>query len=180
MQHPANLEPVAAAAGTLGPPMKRTTDDATIATNRRSRRDYELGDHFECGIVLRGSEVKSLRESKVQIADAFGQFSRGELWLHQLHIAPYSFSQHYSGHDPVRVRKLLLHRRELNKIQGKLQGERLSLVPTRIYFKDGRVKVEIAIGKGRTKADRRQDIAKRDAERETRREMGRAMKHGDR
>lgn len=97
-----------------------------------------------------------------------------------MHIAPYSFSQHYSGHDPVRVRKLLLHRRELNKIQGKLQGERLSLVPTRIYFKEGRVKVEIAIGKGRTKADRRQDIAKRDAERETRREMGRAMKHGDR
>jgi SsrA-binding protein len=156
-----------------------TTGDKTIATNRAARHNYTLGETYECGIMLRGSEVKSLRESKVQITDSFAQISGGEMWLHHLHIAPYSHSQSHSGHVPMRVRKLLLHRREIDKIRSKMQTERLSLVPTRLYFKDGRAKIEIALGKGKTKGDRRQDLAKRDAEREVRREIGRAMKHGD-
>ncbi|MEZ5320763.1 MAG: SsrA-binding protein SmpB [Microthrixaceae bacterium] len=149
-----------------------------IATNRAARHNFELTDEFEAGIALRGSEVKSLRESKVQIVDAFGQLRDGELWLHNLHIAPYSFSQHHSGHEPVRVRKLLLHRREIDKIRRKLQSDRLAIVPTRMYFKDGKVKVEIALGKGRTKGDKRQALAKRDAEREQRDAIGRAAKFG--
>lgn len=150
-----------------------------IATNRAARHDYTLSDTFEAGIVLRGSEVKSLRESKVQIADAFAQLSGNELWLHHLHIAPYSYSQAYSGHDPMRVRKLLLHRNEIEKIRRKQLTDRLSIVPTRLYFKDGKAKVEIALGKGKTKGDRRQDMAKRDAEREARYAMGRALKGVD-
>lgn len=149
-----------------------------VATNRKARHNYELSDSFECGIVLRGSEVKSLRASQCQIGDAFGQISRNELWIHQLHISPYSYSQTHSGHDPVRVRKLLLHRREISKIARKMQGERFTIVPLRVYFKDGKAKVEVALGKGKTKGDRRQDIAKRDSERDTAREMGRALKRG--
>ena len=128
--------------------------------------------------MLRGSEVKALRESKVQIVDAFAQLSGGELWLHNLHVAPYSFSQSYSGHDPLRVRKLLLNRRELEKIRRKQLSDRLNIVPLRIYFKDGKAKVEIALAKGKTKGDRRQDIAKRDADRDARNAMGRALKYG--
>src|SRR6185295_14543470 len=150
-----------------------------VATNRAARHNYVLTDTFEAGMMLRGSEVKSLRESKVQIVDAFGQISGNELWLHNLHIAPYSHSQPHSGHDPVRVRKLLLNRREIDKIRRKQQTDRLSIVPTRIYFKDGKAKVEIALGKGKTKGDRRQDMAKREAEQEARNAMGRALKHGD-
>ncbi|MFN8050773.1 MAG: SsrA-binding protein SmpB [Acidimicrobiales bacterium] len=155
-----------------------TPEIKNIATNRAARHNYTLSDTFEAGIVLRGSEVKSLRESKVQIVDAFGQLSNNELWLHNLHIAPYSFSQSYSGHDPLRVRKLLLNRRELEKIRRKQLADRLNIVPTRIYFKDGKAKVEIALGKGKTKGDRRQDLAKKDAERDVRNAMGRALKHG--
>jgi len=150
-----------------------------IATNRAARHNYTLGDAYECGIVLRGSEVKSLRESKVQIVDAFAQISNGEVFLHNLHIAPYSHSQTHTGHDPMRVRKLLLNRREIDRIRRKMQTDRLSLVPTRIYFKEGRAKVEIAMGKGKTKGDQRQDIAKREANMEARREIGRALKQRD-
>ena len=150
-----------------------------VATNRAARHNYTLGDAFECGIVLRGSEVKSLRESKVQIVDAFAQISGNEVFLHNLHIAPYSHSQAHSGHDPMRVRKLLLNRREIDRIRRKMQTDRLSLVPTRIYFKDGKAKIEIAMGKGKTKGDQRQDIAKREADLEARRSLGRALKERD-
>lgn len=156
---------------------KQPQDGITvIATNRAARHNFVLGDTFECGIVLRGSEVKSLREAKTQITEAFGQLSGGEMYLHNLHIGPYSHSQRATGHEPLRVRKLLLHRRELDRIRAKLQTERLSLVPTRMYFKDGKVKVEIALGTGKSKSDKRQDLAKRDAERDIRRAMGRAAK----
>ena len=157
---------------------QQTPEIKNIATNRAARHNYTLTDTFEAGIVLRGSEVKSLRESKVQIVDAFAQLSGGELWLHNLHIAPYSFSQSYSGHDPLRVRKLLLNRRELEKIRRKQLADRLNIVPLRIYFKDGKAKVEIALGKGKTKGDRRQDLAKKDAARDVRNAMGRAAKYG--
>ena len=149
-----------------------------IATNRAARHNYSLGDTYECGIVLRGSEVKSLRESKTQITEAFAQLSGNEMWLHNLHIAAYSHSQRQTGHETLRVRKLLLNRRELDRIRAKVQTDRLSLVPTRIYFKDGKAKVEIALGKGKTKGDKRQDLAKRDADKEVRNAMGRALKEG--
>jgi len=155
----------------------KPTGTQIVATNRQARRDYELGDAFECGIVLAGSEVKSLRESKVQLSDAWGQIDGGEVWLNGLHIAPYSHAQHHSGHDPMRRRKLLLHRHQIERLGHKMQTERLALVPLRMYFKDGRVKVELALGKGRNVVDKRHDLAKREADREAQRAMARSHRH---
>lgn len=154
------------------------TDDGitVVATNRAARHDYFIEDRIECGMVLKGSEVKSLRESKVQLTEAHAAVSGGEMWLIGLHIAPYSHSQLHSGHEPTRRRKLLLHRRELDRIALRQQQERLSLVPLRLYFRDGKAKVEIGIGKPKRKTDKRQEIARRDAAREAEREMGRALK----
>lgn len=154
------------------------TDDGikVVATNRAARHNYFIEDTLECGIVLRGSEVKSLRESKVTIAEAHAQVSDGEMWLIGLHIAPYSHSQAHTGHEPTRRRKLLLHRRELDRIALRLQQDRLSLVPMRLYFSNGKAKVEIGMGKPKRNVDKRQDIARRDADREAQREMGRALK----
>lgn len=125
--------------------------------------------------MLRGSEVKSLREAQCQIAEAFGRVARGEVWLHNLHIGAYSHSGGLAmGHDPERVRKLLLNRSEITRLSSKLAQERLlTLVPLSIYFKDGRAKVELAVARGRKKGDRRQDIAKKDADRERRDAMRR-------
>ncbi len=158
--------------------MAKRIDDGTttVASNRSVRHDFIIDDTFEVGIMLKGSEVKSLRESKAQIAEAFGQMRNGELFLHNLHIAPYSHSQSHNGHEPLRVRKLLMHRRELDKISMRLQQERLSILPIRLYFKDGKAKVEIGLGKAKRKQDKRQDLATKEAGREAQREMGRAMK----
>jgi SsrA-binding protein len=160
--------------------MAKRPDDGTvtIASNRSVRHNWAIEDTFEAGIVLRGSEVKALRESKAQIAESFAQIRDGELWLHNLHIAPYSHSQRHSGHEPLRVRKLLLHRRELDRIALRMQQERLSLLPMRIYFKEGKAKIEIGVGKPKRKVDKRQDMAKRQAERAPAREIGRAAKQG--
>ena len=144
----------------------------------RHARNYAIGETFEAGIVLQGSEVKSLRESKVQLGDAWASVEGNEIWLHNLHIAPYTMAQSHSGHDPLRDRKLLMHRHEIDRLRMTMQLERLSLVPLKLYFKDGKLKVELGVGKGRSTVDRRQDVAKHDAERETRREIGRAMKQG--
>lgn len=144
-----------------------------VASNRRARRDYELGEPIECGIVLRGSEVKSLRESKVQLAEAWAGIDGDEVWLNGLHIAPYSHAQDHSGHDPLRPRKLLLHRHQIDRLRHKLQTERLTLVPLKLYFSQGRLKVEIAPGRGRKTVDKRQDLARREADREARRAMAR-------
>jgi SsrA-binding protein len=158
--------------------MAKKPDDGTItvATNRSARHDFSITEDFEAGIVLTGSEVKSLRESKAQISEAFAQVRNGEVWLHNLHVAQYSHSQGHFSHEPLRVRKLLMHRREIDRLALRLQQERLSLVPLRLYFKDGRAKVSIGVGKPKTKGDKRQDIAKRDAARDASREMGRAFK----
>lgn len=156
--------------------MAREDGTTNIATNRAARHEFFIEDTFEAGIVLRGSEVKSLRESKVQVTEAFGILDGGEVWLHNLHIAPYSHSQAHSGHEPLRRRKLLMHRREIDRIAARMQQERLSIVPLRLYFKDGKAKIEIGLGKGKKNVDKRQDIAKRDADRETQREIGRALK----
>jgi SsrA-binding protein len=153
----------------------------TIATNRQARRDYEVLETIECGIALKGSEVKSLRDSHVQFADANGWIRDGELWLVGLHIAPYSQSSGVFGHEPDRDRKLLVHREEIGRLRARVDQERLALVPLSLYFKNGRAKVEMALGKGRRRYDKRQLIAKRDAELEARRAMAQATRdHGRR
>jgi SsrA-binding protein len=152
----------------------KPTGTQIVATNRQARRNYTLGDTFEAGIVLKGSEVKSLRESKVQLSDAWASVDDGEVWLNGLHIAPYSRAQAHTGHEPERRRKLLLHRHEIDRIRSRMQLERLTLVPLSLYFKDGRLKVELALGKGRNVVDKRQAIARRDADREAAREIARA------
>src|SRR6059058_1494915 len=120
-----------------------------IATNRQARRDYDILETVEAGLVLKGSEVKSLREAHVQFADANGWIRDGEAWLVGLHIAPYSHAHGMNGHDPDRERKLLLHKDEIIRLRSRLDQERLALIPLSLYFKEGRVKVELAVAKGR-------------------------------
>ncbi|MCB1270506.1 MAG: SsrA-binding protein SmpB [Microthrixaceae bacterium] len=161
-----------------GPSDTGSNDNRTIATNRRARRDYELGDSFEAGVVLTGSEVKSLREANAQIAESYAQVRDGEVWLHGLHIAPYSHAQDHSGHEPERPRKLLLHRNEIDRLGHRMATERLTLVPLRLYFRNGRVKIELATGKGRKTVDKRHELARREAEREAARAMSRDARNG--
>jgi SsrA-binding protein len=146
-------------------------DRKVVATNRKARHDYEIVDTFECGIVLRGSEVKSLRDAQVQLKDAYADIRDGEVWLERAHIAPYSFAV-AGGHDPERPRKLLLHRREIDRLLIKVNEVGLTLVPLQIYFKEGKAKVEIALAKGRRTYDKRQKIR----ERMEKREMDRARR----
>ena len=140
-----------------------------VAQNRRARHDYEVLDTFECGIALRGSEVKSLREAKVQLRDAYARVDDGELWLHGVHVSPYAFATGVGAHDPDRPRKLLVHRRQIDELLGRTRQEGLTLVPLSIYFKDGRAKVELALARGRKTYDKRHAIAARDAAREVER-----------
>jgi len=143
-----------------------------VATNRRARHNYEILDTFEAGMVLRGSEVKSLRAGQVQLKDAYASLHRGELWLENAHIAPYSFAAE-GGHDPERNRKLLLHRREIDRLTGKINEQGLTLVPLQIYFVNGLAKIEIALAKGRHTYDKRKKLI----ERQQKREMDRAQRH---
>lgn len=147
-----------------------------IASNRKARHDFSVLDTFEAGIVLHGSEVKSLRLGHVQLADAYARVVDGELWLDGVHIAPYKFAHGVGAHDPDRSRKLLVHGSEIAKLRARIDQERLSLVPLSLYLSNGRVKVEIAVARGRKKADKRQAIAERDQMREAAREMGRSRK----
>lgn len=151
-------------------------DTKVIATNRQARRDYEVLDTFEAGLVLRGSEVKSLREAKVQLADTYARIVDGEAWLIGLHIAPYRNASTQGGHEPERDRKLLLHRGELEELEARIAQQRLTLVPLALYFKEGRAKLELALGRGRKTEDKRQVIAKRDAERDAAREVASARR----
>ncbi|RMH75067.1 MAG: SsrA-binding protein SmpB [Actinomyces sp.] len=147
-----------------------------VASNRRARHDFDILDTLEVGIVLRGSEVKSLREARVRLDDAWASVDGGELWLHGLHITPYSRAATAFAPDPGRSRKLLAHRSEIDRLAERLAREPLTLVPLRLYFRDGRAKLELALARGRTKADKRRAIAERDAEREARRAMARARR----
>ena len=156
--------------------MASTPGTKRIADNRRARFDYQVLDTVEAGLVLQGSEVKSLRLGQVQLADAFARWSDGELWLEGVHIAPYQFATGVGAHEPDRRRKLLLHRDEIDRLQARIAQERLALVPLRLYFKDGRVKVELGLAKGRQKGDKRHAIAERDSKREIERAMGRRRK----
>jgi SsrA-binding protein len=147
-----------------------------IAGNKRARRDYTILDTVEAGIVLTGSEVKSLREGHVQIADAFARVHNGEVWMEGVRIAPYVNATGFGAHDPDRPRKLLLHRSEIDRLDARVALERLALVPLRLYWRDGRAKVELALAKGRTKGDKRQVMAERDADREMQQALGRRAK----
>src|SRR5690242_16943770 len=133
-----------------------------VATNRRARHDYAILDTVEAGIVLRGAEVKSLRDGKVQLADAYARVRDGEMWLQGVHIAPYVFAQGFGKVDPDRERKLLLRRDEIRRLGARVAQERLTLVPLALYFRDGRAKVELGLGKGRRHGDKRDAIAERD------------------
>jgi SsrA-binding protein len=144
-----------------------------VATNRKARHDYDVLETYECGMALVGSEVKSLRASKVQLRDAYARVEDGELWLHGAHISPYAFSSGRDGHDPDRRRKLLLHRSEIDELAERTQRESLTLVPLSLYFKEGRAKLELALARGRRQYDKRHAIAERDARREAERAMSR-------
>jgi SsrA-binding protein len=147
-----------------------------IAGNRAARRNYMIDDVLEAGVVLLGSEVKAMRESQVQLADAFARIRNGEVWLEGVHVAPYKSAVGFGAHDPDRPRKLLLHSEEIRKLKARADTERVAIVPLSLYFRDGRVKVELGVGKGVTKGDKRQVLAARDAERETARELARYRK----
>ena len=147
-----------------------------VASNRRAHRDYDIVDSFEAGIVLSGSEVKALREGHAQIADAFARVINGQLWLDGVHIPPYQFAHGIGAHDPDRARKLLMHRREIEKLSHQVSIEHLALIPLSLYFKEGRVKVELGLGRGRRKADKRNALAERDVKLEMARAMGRQAK----
>jgi SsrA-binding protein len=146
------------------------TADKVIAENRKARHEYHLLERVEAGVVLVGSEVKSLRQGGAQLQRAFADIRDGELWLVGAHIAAYDQAG-VENHDPDRDRKLLLHRRELDSLKGKVVERGFTLVPTKLYFKGGRAKVELALAKGKDVRDRRREIAKRDADRQIERAM---------
>lgn len=143
-----------------------------VATNRKARHNYSILEVFEAGVVLQGTEVKSLREGKASLVDAYATVEDGEVWLRNLHIAEYHHGT-WTNHDPRRTRKLLLHRRQIDMLIGKVRDGNLALVPLSLYFSEGKVKVELALARGKRAYDKRQDLARREAEREVLRVMGR-------
>ena len=154
---------------------KRKPASGDVATNRRASHKYEFVERLEAGIELTGSEVKSLREGNAQIGDAYAAIEHGEVWLRNAHIPPYAPAS-ISNHDPERTRKLLLHRYEIERLIGRLQRKGLTLIPTRIYFKGPRAKVELALARGKEQRDRRREIRDRDVRREVEREMRHRMR----
>lgn len=146
-----------------------------IVTNRRATFDYAIEEKLEGGLVLVGSEVKSMRNGKVEVVDAYAAVERGELWLKQLYIAPFEQAKAFP-HDPRRSRKVLMHKNEIARIDRAVMREGMTVVPLRIYFRNGHVKVELGLAKGKKTHDKRADIKKKDAEREAKVAMGRARK----
>jgi SsrA-binding protein len=143
--------------------------DQVVITNRKARHDYFVLDSYECGVVLKGAEVKSIRNGRANLQDSYARMEDGELWMHGMHVLPYEFSR--AEHDPVRPRKLLLHRKEIAEIARATEEKGTTLVPLRVYFKDGRCKVELAVARGKAHYDKRQAIAARDAKREAERDL---------
>ncbi len=142
-----------------------------ITDNKKARFDYEIVEKFEAGLVLTGSEVKSIRDGAVNLKDSYISFRNGEAFLQNAHISVYTASS-YNNHEPERLRKLLMHREELDKIMGRVQEKSLSCVPLKMYFKNGRIKIEIGLGRGKKKHDKRQSIRKKESDRE----LSRALK----
>src|ERR671923_1282120 len=149
---------------------KRKAAAGDIATNRQARHRYDLLDKLECGVVLEGTEVKSLRGGSAQLKDGYAQIRDGELWLYNVHIPPYGPASR-ENHDPERPRKLLAHRREIERLIGRINERGLTLVPTRIYFSGPRAKVEIALARGKDRFDKRESIKARDQRRDVEREL---------
>ena len=147
--------------------MTDRSSESLIADNRKARHDYHLFDTYEAGVVLLGTEVKSIREGRVNLKDAYGRVEKGEVFLHNVHISPYSH-QGYVTHEPMRRRKLLLNRAEIRKLVGKMVERGFTLVPVRMYFKNGRVKVAVSVAKGKKNYDKRETLRQRQVERETR------------
>jgi SsrA-binding protein len=143
--------------------------DQVVITNRKARHDYLIMDSWECGIVLLGAEVKSIRDSRANLLDAYARVEDGEIWMYGMHVSPYAFSR--GDIDPVRRRKLLLNAREIVEISQRTQEKGLTLIPLRVYFKDGRAKVELGLARGKRAYDKRHAIAERDANRETQRAL---------
>ncbi len=154
------------------PPAAEKSSAHTIATNRRARFDYEILESIEAGIALVGSEVKSLRAGKADLKDSYAAVAGGEMWLHGVRISPYEFARD-GGHDPERSRKLLMHRGEILRIGAKVAEKGLTLIPMRMYFKDGKAKVELGLARGKAQRDKRETIKQRDANRE----MQRVVRH---
>jgi len=150
--------------------MVKPRGEKLIADNRRARHEFHLGDRYEAGLVLTGTEVKSLRTGKATLQQAYAEVRDGEAWLLGLHVPEYTEGNR-SNHDPDRPRKLLLHRREIDRLSGSVREKGFTLVPTRLYFKDGRVKVELALARGKELRDKRRDIAAREARRQIEREL---------
>ena len=150
--------------------------DRKLAQNRRARHDYEVLETFECGIALHGGEVKSLRAGQVSLQDSYARVEGGEVWLVGAHVAPYEYATGFGRFDPDRPRKLLLHREQIDEIAGRVGRQSLTLVPLSLYLKDGRVKLELALARGRRLYDKRHAIAARDAERDVAREVRQATR----
>jgi SsrA-binding protein len=154
-------------------PKRDPEGQKTVVSNRRARHDYEILERFEAGIVLSGAEVKSLRGGHGSLAEAFGRVRGGEVWLEGMHIPPYEHATDKGRQDPTRARKLLLHRKEIERLIGKTAERGLALVPLRIYFSRGLAKVELGLGRGKRQFEKRQAIAEREHRREIEREAGR-------
>ena len=141
-----------------------------IAENRKARQDYFIVNEYEAGLVLKGTEVKSLRQGRANLKDSYARIKDGEVFIYQMHIAPYPFA-FYDNHDPLRPRKLLLHKQEIKRLYGKVNEKGHSLVPLRLYFKGGKVKILLALAKGKRKYDKREAIKRRDEQRDLEREI---------
>ncbi len=155
--------------------MAREQGQKMIAQNKKARHDYAIEDTYEAGLVLQGTEVKSLRMGRASLVDGFVDLDRGEAWLHGVHLPEYSQGT-WTNHSARRKRKLLLHREEIDKIERRVNEKGLTVVPLALYFKDGRAKVEIALARGKKSWDKRQSIAERTAKREVEVEVGRRLK----
>ncbi|CAN5552991.1 SsrA-binding protein SmpB [soil metagenome] len=158
--------------------MPRESGRKVVAQNRKARHDYAIEDVYEAGMVLTGTEVKSLRAGRASLVDGFAVVRDGEVWLHNVHIPEYTEGT-WTNHEPRRERKLLLHRQEIYRLIGKTKESGLTMVPLALYFKDGRAKVEIALARGRRTHDKRQALAEKQATREVRRVLGRRAKGMD-
>ena len=150
--------------------MAKAKGEKPIVDNRRARHDYHLSDKIEAGLVLTGTEVKALRDGKATLQQAYADVRNGEAWLVGLHIPEYGQGNR-ANHEPARARKLLLHRREIDRMYAQAREKGMTIVPTKLYFKDGRVKAELALGKGKELRDKRRDVADRDAKRQIDREL---------
>ena len=154
---------------------KKTDGSNVIASNRKARHDYTILDTYETGIVLQGTEIKSLRDGKASLVEAFATIDNGEVWLRNLHIPEYSMGS-WTNHSPRRTRKLLMHRSEIDSIEGKVRDGNRTLVPLSIYLKEGKAKVELGLAQGKQDYDKRQAIKKRTEDREIARDLGKKFK----